>query len=91
MYPGLRHGRKAPECMRVGVSEHEADLEEQEARAPDSGGSAKPRQDLFSDERLDQEDEKGSKKRREPKGEHGHPLPLSAFVLKAFMTILTVN
>ncbi len=58
--------------MRVGVAAHERHLEEQQARRPDDGAAAKPRQDLLGHERLDEKQEEGAEEDGDVKSKRLH-------------------
>src|SRR5262249_813702 len=53
--PRLAPSRHAHDPVGVSVSQQQHELEEHHADRPDDGGSAEPRQDLFREQRLDQE------------------------------------
>ena len=61
------HVRERAQPMGVRVTGQQAGLEEQQARGPNSGSSAKPRQNVTSNYRLQLEKKKGAQKDRDRK------------------------
>ena len=53
-------GNAAHDEIRVGVARQQCRLEKDEARRPDRGGAAEPRQDLLRDHRLYEEQQESA-------------------------------
>ena len=56
------------EAMRISVASEQKALEKKEARRPHSGRSTKPRQDVFTNKRLDEEQQERTPENRDRKG-----------------------
>ena len=68
----------AAQEMRVGVAAEQHELEEQHARRPYARRAAEPRQDVFADEGLNEEEQERPGEDRQRKWQHGNGPPVNS-------------
>ena len=61
------------EEVGIGIARQQHPLEEEEAGCPDAGSTAIPREDVFPDQRLPDEEEKSPGENRQRERQHGEP------------------
>ncbi len=64
-------GKTAHDAICVSITGEQHALKKHHAGRPDSSGTAKPRQDLLGDDRLNQKQQEGADKNGEGVNEHG--------------------